>query len=501
MKKTIPAILLFAIIGILLFACNDDYGKNIFPDKYLKILSLKESGFIDLKMNTTQDKVIDSILVFKGGGYPNSVSNMKLKVLTREEAAAFGGYDADNVQIIPSDAYEMIADENVEIEPEGRYKYIPVTFQPLKIYNAMKEYGDDVVWLLPIVLESATDTVNLDKNKILYRFEVRSPLVDWTIEDVSNAEITYLSLDVPISVKIANSESNAQDFICELDVSQNELLVEAYNLQNGTAYNLLPAETYQFDHFSFNTGEMIATSNLTLTRSGLQSDHDYLLPLKLGTLSTETIDKTDDVKYLLIANPKYSIKEMDKNHWKIVFTNANRDAPRLIDSSLETAWIIPWWTDVAYTDDYDYGFTEYHAFTKRRDMPNATIVIDLGREISFAGMGIGQGTLDMGDRDMKDCEIYLADTFTFVPDGDMANYNNVEKGNTWKFAINCANIPNIGGGPYWYDLSASELGTDIVKGRYLKIRPTGSHRNDPKLCSFSEVYAKEIVAIDGVALK
>lgn len=501
MKKIIYTIILSGVFGILFSACNDDYGKNIFPDKYLKILSLKESGVIYLRMNTTQENVVDSILILKGGGYPNSIANMELKILTREEAAAFGGFETDKVQIIPSEGFEIVGDENIKIEPEGRYKYIPIMFNPLAIYTAMKEHDDDVVWVLPIALESATDTVNLGMDKILYRVDVRSPLVDWTIEDVSSTEITYLSLDYPVSVELTNSETNILDFTCELDVSQNEQLVEAYNLQNGTAYNLLPSASYSVDAFIFNAGEKVANSNLKLTRTGLESDHSYLLPLKLGSLSEASIDKTDEVRYLVVANPKYSIKEVSKNNWKIVFTNTNRDAPRLIDGSLETAWIIPWWTDLVYTDDYNYDFTEYHAFTRRRDMPNAAIIVDFGREISFAGIGIGQGTLDMGDRDLKDCEFYLADTFTFTPDGDLVNYNTVEKGNTWEHAITCTNISNIGGGPYWYDLSGAELSSGITKGRYLKIRPTGSHRNDPKLCSFSEVYAKEIVAIDGVALK
>jgi len=500
MKNIIRAILLSGI-GILLFACNNNYGDNIFPDGYIKILSFKESGIIDLKMNTTQESVADSVLILKGGGNPNSVSNMELKVMTKEEAAAFMECDPDKVHIIPSDAYKLVKDENLKIEAEGRHKYVPVTFLPQKIYAEMKNYADDVVWVLPIALVSSSETINTSKDKVLFRFDVSSPLVKWNIEDMQNAEITFLSMEYPISVEVANSESNTLDFTCELDISENVQLVNDYNVQNGTTYELLPTASYSFDKFSFSAGEKVATSNLNLTRTGLQSDREYLLPLKMGTLSTSAIDKTDEIRYLLIKNPKYSIKELNRTDWKAVFSNSNRDSPKLIDNSFESAWIIPWWIDLAYTDDYDHGFTEYHSFSKRRNMPNAVIVFDLGREISFAGVGIGQGTNDLGDRDLKDCEFYLADTFTFTPDGDMNNYNTANKGNTWKFAINCTNIPNIGGGPYWYDLSSSELDTDIVKGRYLKIRPTGSHRNDPRLCSFSEVFAKEIVAIDGVALQ
>ena len=499
MKRNTYTWLLIGVLTLSLFAC-DDLQDNLYPDQYLKTLTLKVNGITDIQMNTTQHNVMDSILILKGGGRPDAVSNMQLKILTREEAAAFGGYEIEKVKIIPSDGYEIVTGGDIEIEPDGRYKHIPVTFHPLEIYTAMKEYDDDVIWLLPIALVSTSDAVNPEQDKVIYRFDVRSPLVDWTTENMEVAEITYLSLDYPISVEVSNSEANELDFTCELDTSENEQLVHAYNAQNGTTYELLPESSYSFDKFGFNAGENIAKSDLKLTRTNLQRDRTYLLPLKLGETSTETMDKTEEIRYLVVTNPKYSIKEVSKTNWKVVFSNSNRDAPRLIDGNFETAWILPWWTDAAYTDDYEYGFTEYHAFKQRRDMPNAIIVIDLGREISFAGIGIGQGTLDLGDRDLKDCEFYLADSFTFTPDGDLSNYNTVEKGNTWKPAITCTNIPHEGGGPYWYELSASDLNSDVVTGRYLRIRPTGSHRNDPKLCSFSEVFAKEIVAIDGVAV-
>jgi len=90
----------------------------------------------------------------------------------------------------------------------------------------------------------------------------------------------------------------------------------------------------------------------------------------------------------------------------------------------------------------------------------------------------------------------LSDSFTFVADGDLENYNNVNKSNTWNLAITCNDIPNVGGGPYWYHLHESNQVSNVQKGRYLKIRPTASHRAN-NLVSFSELYVKELISIDG----
>ena len=74
------------------------------------------------------------------------------------------------------------------------------------------------------------------------------------------------------------------------------------------------------------------------------------------------------------------------------------------------------------------------------------------------------------------------------------------KDNDWTLALTCTNIPNEGGGPYWYDVSDANIAAGVSKGRYLKIRPTESHR-DNNLASFSELYVKEIVTVDGVPLE
>lgn len=508
MKKItyIILILLAGILSILCFSCQDDESNNIFPDKYIKILSLKESGILDLEMNTTQQSVMDSILILKGGGRPNTVSNMELKVLTKEEAAIFGGYEIDRIQIIPTDAYEMVSGEKIILEANESYKYVPITFYPQKIYTAMKDYGDDVVWSLPIVLVSSTDTINTSQNKLFIRFDVRSPLLDWNMDEVQNIEITYRSLEWTISAKIANTEENTLDFTCELDVSENEQLVTAYNAKYGTTYELLPETAYDFDKFSFNIGEKVSTANITLTRTGLQSNHEYLLPLKLGTLSTNAMDITDDIRYLVVSSPKYGYEDVDRSDWKVLLSNCQEgwQAPRfhatsLFDGDTNTTWATNWSKAIATSDDYDYSSIDtwgYHTFLLRRDIPNVIIVIDLGREIALGGVGIAQGSLDIGDRDLKSSEFYLADSFTFTADGDLDNYNNVNKGNNWNLAITCNDVPNVGGGPYWYYLSDSDLSSGIPKGRFLKIRPTESHRGN-HLVSFSELFMKELVSIDG----
>ena len=94
---------LFGLLLPILSSCNDD-NENLFPDKYVKVLSLKDNSTKDLVMNTTQESITESILILKGGGNPDSEANVELRVLSKEETCAIWEYEPDQIDIIPSDA-------------------------------------------------------------------------------------------------------------------------------------------------------------------------------------------------------------------------------------------------------------------------------------------------------------------------------------------------------------------------------------------------------------
>lgn len=507
MKKVVYIILFTGV----LFSCNDDLANSIFPDKYVKILSLKETGIKDIDMNTTQGSVIDSILILKGGGRPNTTSNMELKVLSKEAAAAIGGYELSDIRLIPTDSYDIAIDRNIVLEDDEDHKYVPITFYPAEIYAAMKEEEqEDLLWVLPIALESSSDTINNTQNKLLMRFDVNSPLVEWEVSEDENAEIVFQTLDVPLKLKISHSEENISDFTLGFDLSENENLVNKYNDSLSTNYTLLPSGTYSLRDISFTAGEGEAETNLQLSRSGLQTDETYLLPLKLSGLSVDNIEKTERIRYLVITNPKYVYQDVDRGDWEIAYANCQEpwDSPNfyassMIDDDTNTAWASNWGADLAVGDDFDYSYSAgYPACTDRRDIPNMVVVIDMGREVSFGGVGFNKST-DIGHQDLKACEFYLSDSFRFKPyqeGGSIENYNTVNDGNNWgNSVLTCTDIPQQVG-TFWYYVDETELMQGVQKGRYLKFRPTASHRGD-NFSNLNELYLKELISIEGNAVK
>lgn len=171
-----------------------------------------------------------------------------------------------------------------------------------------------------------------------------TPLIEWNgmAEETHNAEIDhYKELQYPLSLNVAYSEDNTLDFTCRLVTTENEQLVADYNARMGTNYTLLPDNSYSVGEFVFNTGDKQSDTNLILKREGLTTDQSYLLPLQLE-ISTDLIEKTKDIKYLLVTNPKYIYQDIDRSSWKIAFCNTENgwgwDAQGLIDNTMTKVW-------------------------------------------------------------------------------------------------------------------------------------------------------------------
>ena len=73
--------ILTALMTVLLInSCNEvDY--ELFPDGYVKILSIKGSGIKDCMAGNTVTEYRDSILILKGGGDPDTDAFASLQVM------------------------------------------------------------------------------------------------------------------------------------------------------------------------------------------------------------------------------------------------------------------------------------------------------------------------------------------------------------------------------------------------------------------------------------
>ena len=522
MKKSISIILLASSLLFILLSCNDN-DDNYVPEAYRKILSLKESGIKDYSMNANQSSITENILILRGGGEPHSESNMEMYIMSKEEACEAWGYELEQIELIPSDSYTFPEGTVLKLDAEESYRYIPITFYPSRIYNAIKE-NQEAQWVLPIVLHSLSDTINQSMNKLLMRIDVYSPLVTWKQDEIENIEIVYKEKELPITLQITYSENNTLDFEATQDDNIDlKTLVDNFNKVQGTNHELLPESSYDLHSFSFTADSKTATSKIILKRDGLTADQTYVLPLKLK-LSTELIDITESVKYLVVTNPKYCFEDLDKSKWNIVYCNSEiagwGQALNLIDGNNDTAWGSNWnyfqWYNIAEYDDLYFGgnvslqdaqfgnvsATELHpnnywTCIGRRTASQIQIVVDLGESITLGGVGFRKNNNELGDIALKAFEVNMSETFTFNPPYEnLNNYNLLDDGNDWGESVIEGETP-LYAGDFWYTLA--DMKTSVIKsGRYLKLHPLSTyHEGNPFCSSVHELFVKKLISVDG----
>ena len=278
MKRVL--LVITTLCALLLLSCNEDY--KLFPDKYNRILSLKNSGVRELRSGNTVKEYKDSILVLKGGGNPDNDAFARIEVMELGKACETFGYDGESIEIIASESYSIRGGDDIVLQGRTRSRYIPITFSPENIYNqALKAKGKTLV--LPVVLRSETDTVNTSSSAILWKFDINGPKVVWPDRSDICEEISLREIDCDIEAKVEYSESNLSPFVGKIVKEGLETLVDEYNSKNSTSYKLLPESSWSFDGvdgINVEAKKEIVKGRLHLSREGLNSDETYLLPLK-----------------------------------------------------------------------------------------------------------------------------------------------------------------------------------------------------------------------------
>lgn len=510
MKRISIATIFLSVL--LLASCREEY--KLFPDRYNRILSIKNSGVRELRSGNTVKEYKDSILVLKGGGNPDGDAFARIEVMSLAKACETFGYDEGSLEIIDESSYSIKDGDEVSLLGKSRSRYVPLVFSPEDIYRqALRAEGKTLV--LPVALRSETDTVNTSSSMVLYRFDINGPEVVWPDQSDIRAEIALRELDIDIEAKVEYSESNLTPFVGKIVTDGLETLVDEYNAKNATSYGLLPASAWSFDGINVTAKTEIVKGKLHLSRNGLSSDETYLLPLRLDGSSCP-VGASEEVRYLVVTNPKYVYRPVDRTGWKLVYVNSQEHwygetldlqwfATYAFDGRPETTWGTQWNGAVSNPswDDYTYEPADKNLhsivptlFEGSREVPNIIMVIDLGREYSLGGAGILQSA-KFNEQKVKRCEVYTESSFEFktVRDGgSIANYSTLDEGNDWKLLTTVEMDWPVR--EYWSQVQTA------VKGRYVKIRPVELFEGlDPKAVNIAEFYLSELVSVDGYPVK
>ena len=521
-------------------ACDRDDKKEIFPEEYFKVLYLKDSGTRDVMMNTAQDAIVEQVLVVKAGAHPEMAAECRLEVMTVSDAAIQWGYSEEELCLIPEASYKL--PEAVSLTEDAPHHKLEVELYPNKMAAIMRT-APDKTWILPLRLVSDSGSINKDNCLVLLNCSVVSPVIGWKDDKDQTVTIDYRTLDYPVELAITKTTINRADVTGSLEVL-GEDAVAAYNESHGTAYQPLPAASYSIGGLSFAAGELVGSASLALSRTGLVSDDEYLLPVRIKTVSDDLYELSGKVKYFIIRNPKYAYAEVDPASWKIVFSNSeDRDdrywARNMFNRDPKSNFCSYWNAsqqtkigqdvdDFRYPDEGTYpGHCTYTSGRKAgveiavpypccdgvRKYDNVVVVIDFGETLNIHSVGLSKMAGNVGNLDLKGVEFYTEDQFSFetaaqYKDTDVtkyraaiANYSTADAGNTWRLFMQWNDIPkgttSEGLSTIWNTTPEEYINTASAKGRYLKIHPTASYRATTNCIEICDLYIRKLITIDG----
>lgn len=426
-------------------ACTDsDYELNkIVPEEYHNILYVNNSGKQALTLYDTGSDQQYTVSIIKAGSEPTLTAHASINVMSQTQIdEEYSIPEGVNYSLIGEDCYSLETTE-VNFSSSDRYKLVNVFFKTSQVKEVM-ENNPDRVWVLPLQVTSATDSINADKNEVFIELEaVLAPTMGFIMASpVEVIQMDYSALtDFTAELPFGLNVDNTWDLECSFDV--DEAYVDEYNRSNSTVFSMFPEGSYTLPE-TMTLANGITTDELEIGFSGSAlSPGDYMLPVKITGVSMFTISESNSVYPLM-----YRIMgtQLDRTGWTAEATSeettgegaGNGVAGCILDDDASTYWHSSWQV-MAY--------------------PPFEIVIDMQAEHTVSQIALAQRCNGYTDTATGRFSI-SSDKNSWTEVGQFSMENGLEE--TQTFGVNTA------------------------KGRYLKIRIETSHRDG--YASLSEVY-------------
>ena len=348
MKKHISLLLL---AGALTWGACDKAMEDNLPSEFASVLyfDLKDGkNIIDCKLLKTGDKGQYTFYVGKGGNQLGTTAEAELMVLTKDELEEYNENSNSNYALLPPEYYSFAG--KLSFTGEDMRKGVDVMFETSNMDNELEANKQ---YVLPIRLESQTNTVNKELNLLIVKPFVSTPIVTLDLPayqkismNITMPEVTSQTIVMPFFVDL---NKNKWNFSVELENEATALqaAVEEYKQNNvgADAYQLLPSANYTMpSSIAFNVEDLLVIGNLVIDRKDLP-EGDYLLPVKLKRCVGTDFDVDTKTMYIhLSLNQDLPEIELESAMLSPASENIkeSRPASNMLDGSENTYWQNAW---------------------------------------------------------------------------------------------------------------------------------------------------------------
>ena len=236
MNRYIKNILMPLSALVVVAACSESDVQELFPDAYKKILYIKESGEKNVTLYVTGQDAEYTFKVCKGGSDTNQSASGRIEVMTQKAVdETYSIPYGEPYKVLSSDLYTIGAGE-LDFGSSDMAKTVGVKLNVAKIRNVLESDANSV-YMLPLQLVSATDSVNSEHNRyILIINNVSEPLVGFKktgVEEFNCVLGKPFSLKIPVSLVDVENRWNIN-----IGIGIDNGFLANYNAENGTAYQL-----------------------------------------------------------------------------------------------------------------------------------------------------------------------------------------------------------------------------------------------------------------------
>ena len=363
---------------VLLGACSESkYDLDqLVPEEYHKILYVNNSGKQDLTLYDTDEDNKYTLSVVKSGSDPSLTASVKVSVLTQAELdKEYSEPEGTNYKLIGENCYSLDA-TTLDFSSADRYKLVNIFLKPQSVKAAM-ETDPEAVWVLPLQVVSENDSVNSEKNELFLQITgVITPSFGFGSSAVSVKEYSY-GFAVAEKVTLGLDTENSWEISCEFGV--DDAYRTAYNTKNKTIFQALPEGSYSFqDQMTLSPGTTTTELPVTINSDQLQPG-DYMLPIRIESVSIFGISSTNDVYPLAI---RILGPQLDRTNWTI---EANTQEPNgegsgngvpscALDGYPSTYWHSSWQSgshalphELIIDTKESYTFTQFGLMQRQHD--------------------------------------------------------------------------------------------------------------------------------------
>ena len=300
---------MFLSAGLLLFlSCGSDDTKDVSGEdgdvNSNQYLQVQPNGLNVIKVSSSDvAQVVYPFSVELKGGSASVALTAQLEAWNEKDLEAYNKEEETAYKLLPSSLYS-ISTPQITLEQGIASKKVEVKFAPDKVFTEFKKNGTEYV--IALRLTSSVAKVRKSQSDFLLHISFDYPTVSLVMP---SQEISVSKMSMPVSVDAtfncrADGEikTNPWNFTCTLAVPSNaEELVAKYNEDYKTSYRLLPSANYDLgEGISFKAGENEATGGITVKREGMEAVK-YLLPVRLGECSHESVALRDEICYFKIG--------------------------------------------------------------------------------------------------------------------------------------------------------------------------------------------------------